>query len=326
MLEIQDRYNNNDSYKEIWLAGGCFWGTEGYIQKLDGVIHTSVGYANGHLENPSYELVCTSQTGHAEAVYVVYDEKIIDLSTLLDVYYLSIDPTTLNKQGNDIGTQYRTGIYYIDKEDEEIIRASLNKLQKTYKKEIVVEVEEIKAYYKAEDYHQDYLIKNPYGYCHIPQSLMDYASKFRKYEKKDKEELKLYLDPLSFEVTQNNATERPFSHEYDQNFEKGIYVDITSGEPLFSSEDKYDAECGWPSFTKAISNPVVKYLNDTSHGMQRIEVRSNIGDAHLGHVFNDGPSEAGGLRYCINGASLKFVPYAKMDDEGYGYLKDIFKE
>lgn len=324
-MKIQGRYIQ-ENLKEIWLGGGCFWGTEGYMKKLKGVVHTSVGYANGHIENPSYELVCTGQTGHVETVYVVYDPRVIPLKNLLEVYYESINPTLLNQQGNDIGTQYRTGVYYSDKQDRSIIDASMKKLQETHTQPIVVEVGVIESYYVAEEYHQDYLTKNPYGYCHITPKLMAYAENYSLYKKKETKELKLYLDPLSFEVTQNSATEKPFSHAYDRLFEKGIYVDITTGEPLFSSLDKYDAGCGWPSFTQPIHHPSLKMVEDHRYGMNRVEIRSHIGDAHLGHVFDDGPQDKGGLRYCINGASLKFIAYDKMEEEGYGYLSDLFDE
>lgn len=323
MIKINGRVDS-DKLEEIWLGGGCFWGTEAYMKRLKGVVFTSVGYANGHIEDPSYEMVCTGQTGHVEAVYVAFDPNVITLPYILDAYYETINPTLLNQQGNDVGTQYRTGIYYAEDKQIDVIKKSLEKLQESYDKKVVVEMEPIDSYYVAEEYHQDYLAKNPGGYCHIPQKLMEYAENYRMYEKKDTEELKLFLDPISFEVTQNDATERPYSHEYDANFEKGIYVDITTGEPLFSSRDKFDAGCGWPSFTKPISQPTVKMFDDRSHGMRRVEVRSNVGDAHLGHVFTDGPKDKGGLRYCINGASLKFIPFDEMDDKGYGYLKDIF--
>ncbi len=320
-MKIEDRVNN---LEEVWLAGGCFWGTEAYMKRINGVKHTSVGYANGFIEEPTYEMVCTSQTGHAEAVYVAFDPKVIQLDYILDAYFQSINPTLLNQQGNDIGTQYRTGIYYSDINQKDTIIASLKKLQEKYQEKVVVECEPIQSYYLAEEYHQNYLEKNPNGYCHIPQSLMEYAESYNMYKKKDRDDLKLVLDPLAFDVTQNDATEAPYSHVYDKLYEKGIYVDITTGEPLFSSEDKYDAGCGWPSFTKPITAPFVTMKDDTSFGMKRVEVRSRAGDSHLGHVFTDGPSDKGGLRYCINGAALKFVSYDDMEKEGYAYLKEIF--
>lgn len=323
MMKIQDRVNQNN-LEEIYLGGGCFWGTEAFMKRLNGVVYTSVGYANGHIENPSYEMVCTSQTGHVEAVYVAFNPHVISLPFILEAYFKTINPTLLNQQGNDIGTQYRTGIYYVNDAQVPVIQKALETLQKSYEKKIVVELEPIESYYLAEDYHQDYLAKNPHGYCHIPQKLMDYAEHYTMYPTKSRDDLKLVLDPLAFEVTQKNATERPFSSIYDAQFDKGIYVDITTGEPLFSSLDKYDAGCGWPSFTKPIAAPLLKMHDDHSYGMHRVEVRSHVGDAHLGHVFTDGPKDAGGLRYCINGAALEFVPYEQMDEKGYSYLKDIF--
>lgn len=324
MNVIQDRIVK-DGLEEIWLAGGCFWGTEDFMKRIHGVVHTSVGYANGLIESPTYELVCTGQTGYTETTYVVYDPVVISLEYLLRGYFKSINPTMLNQQGNDIGTQYRTGIYYTDNATQAIVQKELDQLQKSYDKKIVVENELLQNYWKAEEYHQNYLDKNPNGYCHIPQSVLEFAETYRMYEKKDPKELKESLSSLSFEVTQNGATEAPFNNEYDAHFEKGIYVDITTGEPLFSSTDKYDAGCGWPSFTKPITMPNVTFKDDHTHGMHRIEVKSQIGDSHLGHVFNDGPKDQGGLRYCINSAALKFVPYDKMEDLGYGYLRNLFE-
>lgn len=324
MRVIQDRIVKGD-LQEIYLAGGCFWGTEDFMARLNGVVHTSVGYANGLVESPTYELVCTGQTGYAETTYVVFDPKVITLDFLLKGFFKSINPTTLNKQGNDIGTQYRSGIYYVDLNQKSVIEHALGELQKKYAKPVVVEVLPIESYWLAEEYHQDYLKKNPGGYCHIPQSVLEFAVQYTMYEKQDKNQLKDSLDALAYEVTQNGATERPFSSEYDAFYEEGIYVDITTGEPLFSSKDKYDAGCGWPSFTKPITMPNVKFEDDYTHGMHRIEVKSHIGESHLGHVFNDGPKDQGGLRYCINGAALKFIPVSKMDENGYDYLKFLFE-
>ena len=306
----------------IYLAGGCFWGVEGYFKRIEGVKGTTCGYANGRTENPSYEDVCRHDTGHAETVKVDFDDEVVSLEDLLIYYFRIIDPVSVNKQGNDVGTQYRTGIYYTDESQLPVIKAAIEREQRKYNEKIAVEVLPIENFYSAEEYHQDYLDKNPNGYCHIN---LDFAYepivRSEKYKRKTDDELKESLTPLQYDVTVNAATERPFDNEFNSNFERGIYVDITSGEPLFFSTDKFESGCGWPSFSKPIQKDLVKYSEDLSLGRRRIEVRSNVADAHLGHVFDDGPSELGGLRYCINSAALRFIPIDKMDEEGYGYLK-----
>ena len=328
-----DKMRNYDEtkVKVIHLAGGCFWGLEAYMQKLNGVEDAISGYANGKTENPSYYDLKTS--GHAETVKVVYNPEIISLEDILAHYLRVVNPVSVNKQGNDVGTQYRTGIYYTDEADKTIIENILAKEQTKHDKPIAIEVEPLKQFYDAEEYHQDYLEKNPGGYCHIDLSLADKpldkdeepVIDSSRYIKPSDEDLKKNLTDIQYDVTQNSATERAFSHEYHDNFKRGIYVDITTKEPLFSSTDKFESGCGWPSFSKPISKDVVKYFEDNSHFMHRTEVRSRSGDAHLGHVFNDGPKEMGGQRYCINGASLEFIPYDEMDEKGYGYLKYLVK-
>jgi len=329
----RDKMKNYDEtkVKTIHLAGGCFWGLEAYMQKLNGVEDAVSGYANGKTENPSYYDLKTS--GHAETVKVIYNPDIISLEDILAHYLRVVNPVSVNKQGNDVGTQYRTGIYYTDEADKTIIENILAKEQTKHDKPIAIEVEPLKQFYDAEEYHQDYLEKNPGGYCHIDLSLADKPLDKDKepmidssrYIKPSDEELKKSLTDIQYDVTQNSATERAFSHEYHDSFKRGIYVDITTKEPLFSSTDKFESGCGWPSFSKPISKDVVKYFEDNSHFMHRTEVRSRSGDAHLGHVFNDGPKELGGQRYCINGASLEFIPYDEMDEKGYGYLKYLVK-
>lgn len=315
---------------QIHIAGGCFWGTEKYLSSLEGVVATEVGYANGRTENPSYEDVCYKNTGHAETVKVEYDPNVLPLGELLKLFYEVIDPTSVNRQGYDVGTQYRTGIYYIDENDLPIIKESLKELKREYPVPLAIEVEPLNNYYPAEEYHQKYLDKNPGGYCHIGEEEFAKAKVFqatkKPYQVKSKEELKNTLTPLQYEVTQNSATEAPFQNEYYNNFKEGIYVDITTGEPLFVSTDKFESGCGWPSFSKPINPDLVKELKDNTYGMQRIEVRSKIGDAHLGHVFPDGPSELGGLRYCINSASLQFIPKEEMAEKGYGYLLELVEK
>lgn len=335
--------------KTIYLAGGCFWGTEHFLSLVHGVIKTEVGYANSNKPYPTYKEVCTGKTGAAETVKVIYNPKEISLPFLLNLYFQTIDPTSLNKQGNDRGTQYRTGIYYTDPSEKSIIETSLEALQKKYSKPLAIEVGPLENFYPAEEYHQDYLDKNPGGYCHINPGLFKLAREVRDttlltkeaqqsavsdnsnslertYVKPSEKELRSKLTPLQYEVTQNAATERPYTNVYDKEFRPGIYVDVVTGEPLFLSTDKYDSGCGWPAFSKPITADVVNGYVDTSHGMNRIEVRSKSGDSHLGHVFNDGPADKGGLRYCINSASLKFIPLADMQKEGYGDLIPLVKE
>ncbi len=312
--------------KEIYLAGGCFWGTEKYISNIPGVLSTEVGYANGHTVNPTYEEVCYNDTGHAETVKVEYENDKIGLPYLLELYYDVINPVSINRQGGDIGSQYRTGIYFVDASDEAVIHNSINELQKKYEEKIAIEVKPLANYFKAEEYHQKYLDKNPGGYCHIGmdkfKKAKDAVDTSKRFAKKPLNELKNSLSDIQFEVTQNNATEPPFRNEYFDKFEEGIYTDITTGEPLFMSNDKFESGCGWPSFSKPIDFNLLTNITDRSHGMVRTEVRSKNGDSHLGHVFEDGPIDRGGLRYCINSASLKFIPKEKMESEGYGeYLK-----
>ncbi|MDL2253011.1 peptide-methionine (R)-S-oxide reductase MsrB [Ruminococcaceae bacterium OttesenSCG-928-I18] len=307
--------------KEIYLAGGCFWGTEEYLASIPGVESTEVGYANGKTQCPTYEQVCHEGTDHTECVKVLYREGELPLSFLLSLFYRAIDPTALNRQGPDTGRQYRSGIYYTDSMDEEIIRKSLEILQKEYKEPLAIEFGPLENYWPAEEYHQKYLKKNPGGYCHIDDAMFTLAKNARvdpgKYAKYPENELKNKLNEEQFAVTQKNATEPPFKNEYWNHHKKGLYVDITSGEPLFISTDKFDSGCGWPSFSRPIDPSVVRELKDHSHGMRRTEVRSRVGDAHLGHVFDDGPREKGGQRYCINSASLRFISLEEMQQEGY---------
>lgn len=333
---LDKNYDGND-FEEIYLSGGCFWGVEEYMERVRGVIDATSGYANGNAENPSYEDVLYKDAGHAETVHVMYDPDVIDLEGILMYYFKVIDPTSINKQGNDRGSQYRTGIYYVSEDQIETIEKVMQSEQEKYEKEIVVEVEPLDDYYLAEEYHQDYLKKNPNGYCHIDLDIAkedlerdDLSIKTdlvdeSQYSKLSDEEIQEKLTKSQYNITQKNDTEMAYTHEYNDLDEKGIYVDIVTGEPLFSSDDKYDAGCGWPSFTKPIDSDVIKNKEDNSMGMNRIEIKSRVGDSHLGHLFDDGPEEEGGMRYCVNGGSLRFVSYDEMEEEGYGYLMDIFE-
>ena len=312
--------------KEIYFAGGCFWGTEHFLKLIRGVEETQVGYANGNIANPTYKEVCYGDTGFAETVKVTYNPKAVTLELLIDLFLQTIDPTSLNKQGGDIGTQYRTGIYYVDEKDLPVIEKKIEDISKEYDKPIVVEVLPLKNFYDAELYHQDYLDNNRGGYCHIGKDLFDLAKKanqfketpdYNPFQKPSDEVLRKKLSKIQYEVTQENATEPPYKNEYWDEDREGIYVDITTGEPLFSSKDKFDSDCGWPSFAKPIDYNKIEEEVDDSFGMIRTEVRSKKGDSHLGHLFNDGPKELGGMRYCINSASLRFIPKESMEKEGY---------
>ncbi|MFA6309485.1 MAG: peptide-methionine (R)-S-oxide reductase MsrB [Clostridia bacterium] len=311
--------------KEIWLAGGCFWGVQAYFSNIDGVTRTSVGYANGRGKNPSYHEI--QYTGHAETVSVEYNSDKVGLQTILEYFFHIIDPTLINKQGNDVGTQYRTGIYYKDEADRIIIEKFVKRQQKKYIVPIAVEISPLENFFQAEEYHQDYLKKTPGGYCHIDlNSLPEFQTLEEEYFKPAKKDLKSKLTDIQYMVTQENSTEPPFDNEYWDNHKKGIYIDVVTGEPLFISNDKFDSGCGWPSFSKPISENVLIKKTDDKHGMARTEVRSKLGDSHLGHVFTDGPINKGGLRYCINSASLKFIPENEMKDKGYSkYIKLLDK-
>ncbi len=312
--------------KIIYLAGGCFWGTAHLFSLVPGVSEAEAGYANSIIPNPSYKEVCTGNTHAAETVKVVYDPDEVSLSSLLRLYFKSIDPLSLNKQGGDVGTQYRTGIYFSDPADAPVVEAELATLARRHTQPLAIECGPLENFYPAEEYHQDYLYKNPNGYCHVDPTLFKEAKNLRSIrdnsseKSESREDLRRRLTPLQWEVTQNGATERPFTNEYDHEFRPGIYVDITDGTPLFISSEKYDSGCGWPAFSRPIDDDLISEHLDTSYGRIRTEVRSAKSGSHLGHVFPDGPADKGGLRYCINSASLRFIPKEDMEKEGYADL------
>ncbi len=293
----------------IYLAGGCFWGVEGYFKKINGVLETAVGYANGKTETTTYQDL--KNTLHAETVKIIYNSGVVSLKELLLHLFRIIDPESLNKQGNDVGVQYRTGIYYIDEADKNIIDDFMNYMRIKYKN-LAVEVQRLENFCEAEDYHQDYLDKNPGGYCHVPLYLADEPLFTEDFAKKDLSDLNEEEKNIMFE----KHTEKPFSSPLNKEYRKGIYVDKLTGAPLFASSDKFDSGCGWPAFSKPILSNKIKFQEDHSHGLNRIEVLTDD-DHHLGHVFTDGIPEKGGLRYCINGAILDFIPYEEMEEKGY---------
>ena len=313
----------------IYLAGGCFWGLEKLMQSIPGVIDAQSGYANGTGKaDAKYQTILGGKTGFRETVRVEYDPAKVSLDHLLLAYFYVIDPTVLNKQGNDTGTQYQTGIFYTNTQAQAVVERIVE-LERGRHKVFAVEVGPLKNYYPAEEYHQNYLDKNPGGYCHISPAKIKLLSTLKidagAYKKPAAETIRDKLTAEQFQVTQQNGTERPFRNEFWDKFAKGIYVDIVTGEPLFSSTDKYQSSCGWPAFTKPIEAPLLVERKDTSYGMVRTEVRSRSGDSHLGHVFTGDHESPNGVRYCINSASLRFIPYEQMEAEGYGYLLYLFK-
>ncbi|WP_214711262.1 MULTISPECIES: peptide-methionine (S)-S-oxide reductase MsrA [unclassified Exiguobacterium] len=309
------------------FAGGCFWCMVKPFHKYEGVEQVISGYTGGHVDNPTYQQVCSETTGHLEAIEVTFDPEVISYEELLRIYWRQIDPTDGGGQFNDRGESYRPAIFYHSEEQRVAAERSKQEIEDSgrFDRPIEVEIRPAKTFWEAEDYHQDYYKKNPFRY--EMYRVGSGRAKFVKEawsDKKIQKELKDRLTPIQYKVTQENGTEPPFQNEYWDEEREGLYVDVIDGTPLFTSRDKFQSNCGWPSFARPIEEKRIDMNMDTTHHMVRTEVRSKGADSHLGHLFDDGPKELGGLRYCINSAALRFIPKEELESAGYGEYKHLF--
>ncbi|MBU9723362.1 MULTISPECIES: peptide-methionine (R)-S-oxide reductase MsrB [Bacillaceae] len=320
--------DNKNELELATFAGGCFWFMVPPFAELPGIHSVESGYSGGSEEEPSHEEVVSGRTGHRLVLQISFDPLIISYEKLLEIYWKNIDPTDDGGQFDERGEMFKTAIYYHHEEQRQVAEQSRSLLEKScrFKKSVVTEILKVSMFCPAEEKHQYYYKKIPYHFRfkYKKSGRKEFLEKLWQVEK-DQMQLKTVLTPLQYEVTQQNGTELPYENEFFNNKADGIYVDIVSGEPLFSTTDQYDAGCGWPSFTKPINHYHINDKLDKSHGMLRTEVRSKYGDSHLGHLFYDGPKEEGGLRYCINSAALRFIPKERLITEGYGEFLSLFE-
>lgn len=323
--------------KTAVFGGGCFWCLEPPFEQLGGVVEVTAGYSGGEEKEPTYEQVSSGRTSHIESVQVVYDPARISYKELLDTFWRYIDPTDPGGQFADRGDHYKTAIFYSDDEERSVAEQSKKELAESeiFDKPIATGILPAKPFYPAEEYHQDYYKKNAVHYQayrvgsgragFLEQTWKDHPEEDnRKYTKPSDDALRSHLTKMQYQVTQKDATEPPYKNEYNDNKDAGIYVDIVSGEPLFSSLDKFDSGTGWPSFVRPLVTENVVEKKDVAFFMVRVEVRSAVADSHLGHVFEDGPAPTG-LRYCINSASLDFIPVEQLEEKGYDEFASLFQ-
>ncbi len=362
-INMQEEINtkiNNGEYQKVVFAGGCFWCTESEFNHATGIISAVSGYADSRKENPTYEEVSSEKVKAREAVEVIYDPTKITFENLLQKYWTHIDPADEGGQFGDRGYQYTSAIYYTADEQKSLSEKSKNKIEEIKKIKVATEILPFNNFYPAEEYHQDYKDKNPIRYntyregsgrnsyirlhwqdgstttksIFLEDNILNIKNKnenkreiktWLNFDSKIKEEKLKNLTPLQYDVTQKEGTEKSFQNEYEANKEVGIYVDIVSGEPLFLSKDKYDSGTGWPSFSLPINESALTLHIDNGIFTSRTEVRSKIADSHLGHVFDDGPKDRGGKRYCMNSASMRFIKLIDMETEGYLEYIELLK-